>query len=77
MAFDVTIEGGMIKVLSSDYPVYAHPTNISIIIGNNNTIVTVMDSGRSIASGAFGDYDTPSEASAVLLADAIAALIPA
>lgn len=76
MAFDVTLEGGMIKVLGNDYPVYAHPANISIIIGNNDTEVTVMDSGRSISSGAFGDYDTPSQASAVLLADAIAALIP-
>lgn len=75
MAFDVTLEGGLIKITGHTYPIYIHPSKISMGLAAND-VVKMLQKNKGLVVDLFSNYSTPSESSAVLLADAIAGIIP-
>lgn len=75
MSFQVTVVDGRIKIVGNAYPTLENPYDLDIKLGANDTVkIRDVREDRTLVNTVFSDYSDPSEISAILLAEALAAL---
>jgi hypothetical protein len=77
MAFVIEAEGKMLKFTATGADTVAiHMSDLRMRIASDGNLLCMdKNTGQTIVGGAFGDYTTPSGASAIAVMDLIGALV--